>query len=176
MVEVLIAILILGFGMLGTASLIMVSMKSSNYSSSSSRALSLAREYGEFMQGNVTQTRVITGNVFLIDTNASSSLPSSTATTCQLSDCNSQDMARAQISDWVSRFNAQLPNGRAVVCRDTAPFSSGTPQWACNGSGTNYVMKIGWNARLGSGEEGGSGTYSVTATPPKIVLTVYGGF
>jgi transcriptional repressor NrdR len=66
-----------------------------------------------------------------------------------------QDVAEAfEAQAWRERVAAAMPLGRAVVCRDAAPWNAGL-RWECHDApGAPAVVKLGWDA----------------AKPPRVVV------
>jgi type IV pilus assembly protein PilV len=171
LVEVLVALVIFAFGLLGAAGLQLSTLKSNQFSGSSSVAVSLARDYGELMQmypSAVVSTTAGTSSFFL-DTN-SFTTTSVTACNGSAAACDAAAMLNAMKSDWAKRVVAALPDGRAEVCRDSAPRdASGNLQWGgCNDTGDLVVIKFGWSAKADKGET------SLSNSRPKIVVPVLG--
>jgi type IV pilus assembly protein PilV len=63
---------------------------------------------------------------------------------------------------WTERAAAALPNGRAVICRDPAPWNdaAGAYRWSCDPAAGPLLVKLGW-------QEGGA-----TPAAPLLVLPV----
>lgn len=151
LVEVLVAIVILSFGMLGMVGMQAFALQSNRDARLQSQAASLARELAELMRGNkVTAVLTGTANPYLgnFTTLAAASpsycLQSSNAAT----GCTSTaDVASAEMTDWLARVEDELPGARVTVCYDAAPYdSTGLPQWDCTATGADeiIVIKIGW--------------------------------
>lgn len=145
MIEVLVAIVVLSFGMLGVVGLqasALQSNKEARYQASADR---FARELGELMRGNkdVGIAATTAANPYLVDFNGT--LPTTTANCFTGACATTQDVASFQVVDWLTRVAAELPGARVVVCIDDAPFTAeGLPRWACSGTGGTAVVKIGW--------------------------------
>jgi type IV pilus assembly protein PilV len=171
LVEVLVALVIFAFGLLGAAGLQLSTLKSNQFSGSASVATSLARDYAELMQtypSTVVSTVAGTSSFFM-DT---SSFVTTSVTACNGTGvtCDAAAMLSAAKSDWAKRVIASLPDGRAEVCRDSAPRdASGNLQWGgCNDTGDLVVIKFGWSAKADKGET------SLSNARPKIVIPVLG--
>ncbi|MFO1278239.1 MAG: type IV pilus modification protein PilV [Burkholderiaceae bacterium] len=179
LVEVLVALVIFALGMMGAGGLILSSMRSSQYSSNASVAISLARDYGEIMQlipASVQATSEAgTGNTFAIDSSVAMTVPTQT---CKTNACNGDQMIAWNVWEWAQRVSKELPGGRAVVCKDTDPKdANGLFRWTCDGAGTMTVIKFGWSAKTGAA---GTGDNILNATDannvvrPKLVVTLFG--
>lgn len=172
LIEVLVALVIFAFGMLGAAGLQIATLKSNKFSVSSAVAISLAREYGELMQTfpNTALTKPAGSGPLFIDTDA---LTGTTAALCTgiSATCTTDQLAQASLDDWSIRVRAALPAGRAQVCRTSEPLdSAGDLKWGgCDNVGDLVFVKIGWLARNGKGEKLFDGS-----DRPKILLPLLG--
>ena len=183
LIEVLIAMLILSFGVLSMGGLQLAALKSNQIAGNMSLAATLAKDYSEMMRSNwgLSSTTTVSANPYLFDTSVSSSFTATPSTTCGASTCNVSQMATLHVADWAQRVASQLPGGRAVVCRDLTPRNSdGTYRWSCsNGTSTAVVspvtIKIGWVDKREQVERGTT-TMSVTAPNPQFVMTGFTGY
>lgn len=74
------------------------------------------------------------------------------------SGCTPQEMAQHDLAEWDATLGTHLPMGQGFVCRDSTPndgADSGSP--ACDGNGTQFVVKIWW-------DDNRDGVISTTAT------------
>ncbi len=189
LLEVLVAVLVLAFGVLGMSGLQAASMQANKDARQQSSAVRLARELGEMMRGNkdVAIQTTAAANPYLVD--FSGSLPTTTPD-CFASPCTSTlQVAQSDLRNWLSRIQGtttlpgELPNARVVVCFDATPYNAttGRPQWTCSNSGGTVVVKIGWTRHTTDhGAEGstGAGTGSAgldLASAPSIVMPVIAG-
>lgn len=117
-----------------------------------STASSLARELAEMMRNNKNIALLTVGNPYAGIFNSVPLAPA-TASYClnvapSTAACaNPTEIANAQMTEWLSRVDSELPGARVTVCVDAAPFDAqGLPQWDCTAgaAGTNSVIKIGW--------------------------------
>lgn len=173
LIEVLVALVIFAFGMLGAAGLQVATLKSNKFAASSAAAISLAREYGELMQ--TFPSAIITTSTgtstFFIDTNTAFTSTNPSLCTGNSATCTTSQLAQASIEDWAARVKAALPGGRAEVCRTSEPRnSSGDLQWGgCDNIGDLVVVKMGWLAKNDKGEKLFDGS-----DRPKILLPLLG--
>ena len=158
LLEALVSIVVLSFGLLGVAGLQAAALKYSRDARNQSVAINLAREMAEMIRSNARVSGAA-GNPYLV---ASSPEPLSAATaptavqalgpvsTSTDKDEIAAALATAQVADWKYRVGQALPGAHAVVCLDTAPYdASGFPQWGCTAPAANSndnitVIKIGW--------------------------------
>lgn len=139
LLEVLIAILVLSFGMLGMLGLLLSGLKlttSSNYRNIASLE---SQTIGDLL-------RASTQNLSLYD--LPSGTTSITSACLTSSGCGSAaNRTDTELALWRGRLAAMLPAGSGTVCRDSTP-TDGTPDdWACdNGGGTGqFVVKVCWD-------------------------------
>ena|ERR1035437_980616 len=191
LVEVLVSIVVLSFGLLGMVGMQAAALQANREARYQSAALFFGRELAEMIRGDkVEGIKPTATNPYLGP--ASSSPPftfSFPLTPVTASYCMSvaagttactgtTDIANAEMTDWLSRVNFDLPNAKVTICFDDTPFdANGLPQWACTGAGsTNSIMviKIGWTR--GSTDRSKTGTAALErATVPSVVLPVTAG-
>ena len=185
LVEVLISIIILSFGLLGMVGLQAAAIQANRDARLQSVASALARELAEMMRGN-KQIGLLTGsaNPYLGDFSnpvAATPLAPATASYCLnvgATACSSQtDTANAEMTDWLARVDAELPGAHVKVCADAQPFdtTSGLPLWPCStGTGATSVIKIGWTRNSTNRAATGSAAFD-RASAPSIVLPITPG-
>jgi type IV pilus assembly protein PilV len=181
LLEVLISILILSFGLLGMLGMQAAALQANREARMQSTASGLAQELAEMMRGNKGVSLLTTGNPYtgdfstpLMPATASYCLNVATSTTLC---ANATAIANAQMTEWLSRVDAELPGAHVKVCVDSAPFdSAGLPQWNCTATGTDAttVIKIGWTR--GATDRSKNGTAALDrASVPAIVLPITPG-
>ena len=184
MIEVLVAILILSFGMLGIVGMQAFALQSNRDAKLYSEATGLARELAEMMRGN---------NLIAIKTDAAENpyLTTSLAANESPEDClavgssctNNKDVAAAQMTEWRSRVSTTLPGARVAICFDSAPSDDkGLPQWSCTAGAADVdeiiVLKLGWTQRStdsSASDANASIKASNNNSRPQIILPVTGG-
>lgn len=185
----MISMLILAFGVLAMGGLQLASLRSSQSSSSFSMAATLAKDYTEMMRSNISvsnNTSTVAGvNPYLFDTGNTSTFVATPVTDCKLAICTGAQISVLHVADWAGRVAgnslagvpAQLPGGRAVVCRDATPRNSdGTYKWACDNVGNTVVIKLGWIDKRDKEERGGTSTVSATPLNPQLVMVGFTGY
>lgn len=153
LVEVLVSIVVLSFGMLGVVGLQAYSIQANRDARVQAQAANLARELAEMIRGNkVVGAKTATAdNPYLGDFSGSmSSAPSeyclsvsNASTGCS----TAKAVASAEMTEWLARVRAELPGARVVVCFDNAPYdSNGKGEWDCPTTASNgiAVIKMGW--------------------------------
>ena len=180
LVEVLISIVVLSFGLLGMVGMQAAALQSNRDSRAQSAAVFLARELAETVRGNKSEGIKLAANNPYVGT-FSSPLAVAAPSYClsvavgTTACTGSGDIANAQMTEWLNRVDAELPGARVAVCFDSDPFdSAGRPRWACNGTGDILVVKMGWTR--GSTDKSKSGNDALErATMPSVVLPVTAG-
>lgn len=179
LLEVLISIIILSFGLLGMVGLQAAALQANREARLQSTAGGFARELAEMMRGN-KDIGLAAGNPYI--GNFISPLTPATASYC-LNTANASTgcadttaVANAGMTEWLSRVDNDLPGARVVVCTDSAPFDSqGLPRWICdNAAGATTVIKVGWTR--GSTNRSATNTSPLDrATTPGIVFPITPG-
>lgn len=177
--EILIAVLVLSFGLLGMVSLQTIAIKASRDAQQHSTASQYGRELAEIMKTTTTsliQDNADGGSYFLTFDSAMDDLRTSIprGINCWDAVCNSpSDWTKWQMSDWLYRVNADLPGAKVVVCFDALSYDTfGLPQWRCTNSGNVAAIKLGWTRAAFSGQAQGAAAFD-RATVPAIVVPVY---
>ncbi|AVS62994.1 type IV pilus modification protein PilV [Paracidovorax avenae] len=188
LIEVLVSIVVLSFGILGLVGVQAFALQSTREARLQAQAANLAREMAEMMRGN-NQIGIKSDaslNPYLI--NLQSPLAPATASYClgvaSSSACaDGTAVARAELTDWLTRLDAALPGARVVICFDKAPYdSNGMPQWNCTpgtaGVDEVAVIKIGWTRKStlrASATSDGVETATATGSYPYVVFPVTSG-
>lgn len=155
LIEVLISIIVLSFGMLGMVGMQAAALQSNREARLQSVAYGLAQELAELMRGNKDVANLTTNNPYFRDSSLTSLAPVSASYCLNVAGAgcagitlaDQTTIAQAQMAEWLARTDAELPGARVVVCLDSAPYDASTnlPQWGCTtGSTEEVVIKIGW--------------------------------
>lgn len=184
LLEVLISVIVLSFGVLGMVGLQAAALKSNRDARLQSEALGLARELAEMMRANPSVATQV-NNPYLGDFRAgtlATTAPSSDCLDVGVSESNvcstPEDIARAQMAEWLARVNAKLPEMRVNVCMDVKPYDdAGLPQWACTSPGgvaeqNISFIKLGWTRE---DTEGQLKAATDSGVRPYIILPVTPG-
>ena len=155
LLEVLVSVIVLSFGVLGMVGLQAAALKSNRDARLQSEALGLARELAEMMRANpsVATKTAKADNPYLGNFQTGGMVPRSpsncldTSSTARCVD--NVAVANAQMTEWLARADRVLPGIRVVVCMDTAPYDAeGLPQWGCTAptSAEQNIsfIKLGW--------------------------------
>ncbi len=186
LVEVLVAIVVLSFGLLGMVGMQAFALQSNREARLQGQAAVLARELAEMMRGNkvVGSDPSSTNNFYLGTFTVGNLSMGSNASYCSganaLTPCATPaDVAKAEMTDWLNRVNTELPGARVSVCFDGAPYdSNGMPQWTCTPTGADEiaVIKIGWTRASTDRSQTGAGAIeSASSNPPTIIFPVTSG-
>jgi type IV pilus assembly protein PilV len=154
MIEVLVALLIMAFGMLGVASLLLNSVKANTSSIMKQQAVQIASNMVEKIRANRVEAEAsgyVTSN---LTTSTAPVYPNTPTVNCATATatCTPTQLATYDIWYWLSKDVAQLPLGSASVTTTT--------------SGLNQVVTITlqWNDSPAQAKLGAA-AYSATSTP-----------
>jgi len=150
LIEILVALVVLAIGLLGTLGLQLATMRSNQFTTQSAIAAQLARDYEEIVQmlpSATVSSSEGTSSLSAQDT-TTNVVPDPTSCIGVSANCNPTQQLNAMLYEWKARIKKDLPGGRAVVCRDSAPkYTSGVSQglyrWACDRQGDMIMIKIG---------------------------------
>lgn len=149
MFEVLIAVLVLGIGILGVGAMQALSLSSNHTASMRSQAVALSDDMADRMRANLTAVRASAPNNYATVAAASNNCRAMyrTGVVVAPAACTPTQMAADDLFDWNDRVAAQLPEGAGSVCIDSTPDDgvSGAP--ACDGVGVAYAVKVFWTER-----------------------------
>jgi type IV pilus assembly protein PilV len=181
LIEVLISIVVLSFGVLGMVGMQAAALQANREARLQAAATVLGRELGEMMRANKAIATLTTSatNPYLgsFSTPLAATAPSyclnvATGTTAC---ANETEIASAQMTEWLTRVDNELPGARVDTCFDSAPFdAAGLPRWTCDNIGDVIVVKIGWTR--GSTDRSKTGTAAFDmATVPSVTFPVTAG-
>lgn len=183
LIEVLVAIVVLSFGLLGMVGLHATSLQNNREARLQSTAVRLGAELAERMRGNrVVAAQSGAGANPYLQENAIVA-PAPADVDCFASSCTSAlAVARWDANEWLRRVFATdggLPGARVVVCFDQTPYDrDGLPRWQCSGSGDVAYVKLGWTrAPTGRPKAGGLALDRATdaGSRPGVVLPIASG-
>ena len=147
LLEVLVAIVVLSFGVLGMVGLQAASLNAHREARLQSAGVRLASELAELMRGNkqVATQLDATANPYL---QADFRGPAPARDVDCVQGCTAPlDAARYDMQQWLTQVVAQLPGARVVVCFDASPYDAdGLPRRGCTSNGNTGVVqvKLGW--------------------------------
>ena len=139
MLEVLVAIIIFSFGLLGLAGLQLVSLANNLSANSRSTATALAYDMADRMRAN--RQGAVAGNYNNIAgaDNACQAIHYDDVHAAPVT-CTAVQLAQDDVYDWKKVVAGSLASGTATVCIDSTPNTA-----ACDGTGTTYAVRVSWN-------------------------------
>lgn len=136
MLEVLISVLVLSFGLLGLAGLQAYGLKNNHSAYLRSLATQQAYDIADRMRAN--RQGVASGKFTL-----ASGIPTDPG--CITSGCSASDLADYDMFQWNTDNGSLLPSGAGVVCKDSTPIDGTAAAPACDGIGNLFAIKLWWN-------------------------------
>lgn len=135
LLEVLIAIVVFSFGMLGLLGLIVNSLKMTSTSNYRSIAAEQFTAISETLNANPT----------LVSTYAAAASSSITAS-CFSTGCSATQFPATEFGRWQQYIanHSGLPNAQSTICNDSTPADGDSTNWGCDGLGRPTV-KICWD-------------------------------
>jgi len=154
LLEVMIALFVLGIGLIGVAGLQSVSTSMSAQSAKRSQAVMLAQDMADRMRAN--QEAVDAGNYDM----GGAASPTQDNDCESTTGCDTNELAGHALWEWTRNVDDALPRPPSVtgpaqhghVCLDQSPMDGTPGAPACNnGANANYVIKIWWYDTEGEG-------------------------
>src|SRR4029453_4315779 len=143
LLEVLIAIVVVAFGLLGLAGLQLYALKNNHSAAMRVAATNLANDMIDRMKSNFQG--VIAGNY---NQSSTAAYQGPAVANCnQVAGCTAAELAQHDLNEWRLRLQAALPGGAGIVCVDSTPNDAAPTPAApgCDGIGaTLYTVKIWW--------------------------------
>ena len=175
LLEVLIAIVVVAFGLLGLAGLQVFALRNNVSAAQRVAASALTSDIVDRMKANYQG--VVSG---LYNAPVAAGYAGPAVSTCadKNGTCTPANLATTDLFEWQQRIAASLPGGVGRVCVDTTPkvpdpelAAPGIPSpdanHGCNGTGVNsYVVKIWWYDERGQGTGTGERKYIYTIFNP----------
>lgn len=147
MLEVLISIVVIAFGLLGVAGLQAFAIKNNQSASMRITASTLAMDMVDRVHANWAAVNVEAPLVPAYNNPNVSDYGTAVSACTTASGCTNQQMAQNDLYEWAQLVAAALPNGQGIVCIDISPndgVSATDPQCDATNSIDNYVVKIWW--------------------------------
>lgn len=145
MLEVLISIVVIAFGLLGVAGLQAFAVKNNQSAGLRITATTLAMDMVDRIHANWRSMAVEAPLVPAYNRPSTSDYDTPVAT-CRGVGCTTFEMAQNDLAEWKALVAGALPNGQGIVCLDSTP-NDGTDATApaCDNAGIdNYVVKVWW--------------------------------
>lgn len=153
MMEVLVSMLVLSFGMLGMAGVQSVSLRGNQSAYYRTMATTLSTDMVDRMRANLAGVS---------DGGYDDEDGAATASCFTAGGCTDVQMAAQDILDWEAAVTATLPGGSSVVCVDSTPGDGTAAANACDSTGSIYAVKIWWD----DNRDGTASTQNVTSFQP----------
>lgn len=139
LIEALITVLMLSLSALGYAALQLRGMSSNSSAMWRSKATVLTYEAADRMRAN--PPGVTAGNY-------NNLVNPGTAPTCTITSvCTAAQIATLDFVRWRANVAAALPSGSGVICLDSSPDDGTAASPSCDGSGSQFVVKVFWSER-----------------------------
>lgn len=137
MLEVLVAILVISFGLLGLAGLQAAGLKNNQESHLRSIATQHAYEMIDRIRAN--KSGADAGHY-----NNLGGLPTDPGCITSTNGCTPAQLATTDILQWNTRLAAQMPSGKGWVCLDSTP-ADGTPSAPACDNNPPLTVKVWWD-------------------------------
>lgn len=181
LLEVLVAIVVLSFGVLGMVGLQAASLQANREARLQAHGVRLAAELAELMRANkaVAVKPNAAANPYLVE-DFRGTLPTETSNCFDSACASGLELARSDMLNWLTRVKDELPGARVVVCFDATPYTSGgIPRWgSCSNSGGIVQIKIGWTRASSNRAATGTAAFDRVAdsgSRPSVVTPVTAG-
>jgi type IV pilus assembly protein PilV len=149
LIEVLVSILVLSFGLLGVASMLAVGLSGIHTSSMRTQAVVLATDIADRMRANRTTAISAGPNNYegiAAGENRCRAVHYGHLHAAPVV-CTPAQVAADDKFDWLSQVAAVLPQGVGVICIDSTPEDGVAGAPACDGVGAAYAVKVFWTEK-----------------------------
>jgi type IV pilus assembly protein PilV len=167
LLEVLVAVLVLSFGLLGIAGLLLATVQNNTVAAQRTTATFLAQDMADRIRSNINATKPFTTDpvtklavaqpVFYL--NSRGTLANCFGNTPSAQCATRGPVAERDLFIWNRQISTSLPAGEGVVCQDLTPddgSSFALPQ-CDNLTSSPWVIKIFWSVRAREDEVGNTG-------------------
>lgn len=144
LIEVLVTVIVLSLAALGYAALQLRGLQTQSNGLWRSQATVFMQDASDRLRVNLPGVRA--GHYNLLVPSSGDGEGETTACTVA-APCTSQQLATRDYALWVSRLAAALPRGRGAICLDSTPSDGTSTNPACDGLGSQLVVKVFWNER-----------------------------
>lgn len=172
----MVSILVLAVGVIGAAGMQLTALRTSQQAVFHTHGILLAAEMADAVRASERRMAGSAGYLAL-DYRSGEGEPALPQRLCYVSECDAEEFAAFQIYEWKQRIRTLLPAGRALICRDSAPWNSAGKalSWDCDsGAAGNapVVVKLGWRAK---NPDGSLARPDGKEFPPVVALVVSTG-
>lgn len=180
LVEVLVSVLVLSGGIIGTAGLQLTALRTAQQTAYQTAAIQLVSEIADKMRANAGRFNLPDELNPFVNLEYSASVDSlpPIVKACHAANCNAEELAHFEIHEWKTRIKTALPGGRIRICRDDQPWDTpgGKFKWDCSLASadartSSLVIKIGWLGK-GRNPDGSVAEPGDAPSPPNIAVTV----
>jgi type IV pilus assembly protein PilV len=126
LLEVLIAFVVLAFGMMGIAGMLLMAHKSNSSSYLKQQAIQSAYDIVDRVRANSQAAIDGSYSVNNLTTSGAPLLPATASPDCSAAVCTVTQLAAYDLWYWLARDLAQLPNGSGSIVTSAAPTGSNT--------------------------------------------------
>lgn len=163
LIEVMVTIVIVSFGLLGLAGLLFSSINAGHSSMSHSIAVNLANEMADRIRAN---WQGIKGGAFDAVSEADyADLSGGCVTTCMTGSCSAVDQAKLDICLWKAQVQKQLPAGVASIAVDAGNLGCKAPSKTCS-----FNVTLKWNDNAYRSASAGSELYQNASTSYSVFV------
>ena len=170
----MVALIVLVLGVLGAAAMTLAAMRDTKQSGLRSQASALAYEVSDMMRANRPIYQSASPYALIFDSEAvfTGTQPTGPISTCWTNGCVPSDMAKNDFYEWLLKVkgpNSVLPNGDAVICRDSTKLADANYP-ACDGAATSpLVVKLKWDEKNNNARDASAPT---AVTTRYLVVTI----
>jgi type IV pilus assembly protein PilV len=171
LLEVLVAIVVLTFGLLGIAGLLLATVKNNTISAQRTTAVFLAQDMADRIRLNINATKPLDAKGNVQDVYYLNNVTGAANAACVGDAVNSACADRKGAADrdiyvWLSQLATSLPGGQGIVCKDLTPDDGTGSAAGVNGcdaatSQSPWVVKIFWVVRAEDQSDGVNATNSI---------------
>lgn len=158
LIEILVTLVIIAFGLLGVAGLQATALRTTVESTSRSMAVRMANDMADRLRLEPLQVAAYIAAAAADQTQRDSSA-------CYgASGCQGADRVAASVGEWQRLLDARLPGGQGIVCRDASPQDgTGRATAGCSGGANDpLVIKVFWRARALEAGAANNGTLTLS--------------
>ena len=162
LIEVLIAFIILAIGMLGIASMLLLSSKVNNSSYAKQQAVQCVYDMFDKIRTNYLAAIGGNYNVSNIGSNGAPTQPATPGVMCDQATCTSVQMAAYDVWYWLTYDVSKLPGGSGSITSSVAPGTAGN---------TLITVTVQWNDSLAQNLVGAS-SLAASTNPDYVQLSI----
>lgn len=181
MVEVLVSILIMAAGVIGTAGMQLAAMRTAQQTAFHDYAWHLASEIADSIRASEEwRVKHAADNPFVGARYDAALDPDLDAPgqLCYVDSCDPGAFAAFELFEWKTRLKRALPEARLLICRDAAPWSDANRSltWDCaDDAGAPIAVKLHWRMKNPDGSVMANGGNGGSEDSPAIVLPIGAG-